>query len=1244
MVFKENSAILSIDAQQKIKEKEYWLNKLSGEPVKSAFPYDRKETAPVKHCPASVSFEFIGEIFAKLIKLSNQSDIRLHIILTAVLVGLLDKYTANKDIIVGAPIKKQEIEGEFINTVLILRNQLQEDFTFKDMLLDVSQTMAEANEHVNYPLETLLYQLNIPYSEKDFPLFDVALLLENIHEKKDIQHLNLNMIFAFSKQDDSITGEVEYNSSKYNKSTIERIVSHYKQFLATALANINMKPGDIDILGEAGKKQLLFDFNRTEADYPEDKTLHQLFEEQVEKRSDSTAVIGRTQEACSTEGGVGTRFIASGSRSQTIHVTYKELNQGSNHLAQFLRDKGMKPETVAALLMDRSVETIIGILGILKTGAGYLPIEPDYPEERINYMLVDSGTNILLTTPNLSKKFEKLSIVNCQLLIVNETFPGVLSENAGRTQGSPLAPPGHPHLHLSPAPVTSLAYIIYTSGTTGNPKGVMVEHREVVRLMFNDNFLFDFHHTDVWTMFHSYCFDFSVWEMYGALLYGGKLIVIPKITARDTGRYLEILKEERVTILNQTPSGFHNLKNEELKCREKGLHLKYIIFGGEALNPVILKEWRVKYPGTKLINMYGITETTVHVTYKEITDVEIETNSASIGKPIPTLCTYIMDRDQKLLPIGAPGEICVGGEGVARGYLNRPALTGEKFIKNPYKPTERLYRTGDLGRRRDDGEIEYAGRIDNQVKIRGHRIELGEVENRLLKFAPVKDAVVVAPETQNRERQLVAYVVPHPDHCAAVLGLLKLKRQRPRENHPDYDLPNGMTAFYLNRAETDFMYREIFEKYSYLKYGIILEEGACVFDVGANIGIFSLFVNSVCKNAKIFAFEPIPPIFEVLTLNTSIYDNESNIKLFQCGLSDSAGQADFTYYPNAAVLSGRFADETQEMKNVETFMRNQPSLKQEQVDLLEDQLDELLKNRLTTHHFNCQLKTLSQIIKENQVETIDLLKIDVEKSEIDILKGIKTEDWSKIRQIVIEVHNVDGRLELMKEILKNHGYKVEVEQDSELHNTDLYNIYARLPKQDRKKKHFSKGHINQTSHGTGTRGTWKSSRRLLEDIRGFLRKKLPAYMIPASFMLLEQLPLTPNGKINRKALPEYQVKSGARYVAPTDDIEKKIAGIWKEVLKLDRVGVNDSFFSVGGTSINIIQVNNRLREIFKRNIPVISMFEYPTIRSFSRYLNRGESGQTPGKDTGMPPRGTIRDLRRNKLRNRKKMVKGESNG
>ena len=308
----------------------------------------------------------------------------------------------------------------------------------------------------------------------------------------------------------------------------------------------------------------------------------------------------------------------------------------------------------------------------------------------------------------------------------------------------------------------NLAYIIYTSGTTGKPKGMMIEHKNVVRLLFNDGFQFDFDNNDVWSLFHSFSFDFSVWEMYGALLYGGRLVIIPPMTARDPGEFLQVLKKEKVTVLNQTPSAFYRLVEEELKVSDRDLSVKVVVFGGEALKPAQLAHWKNRYPKTMLINMYGITETTVHVTYKEIGEGEINSGISNIGQPIPTLSVYVMDPGLNLQPMGVPGQCCVGGEGVGRGYLNRVELTSEKFLSNPYIPDERLYLSGDLVRRLDNGEMEYLGRIDSQVKVRGYRVELGEIENQLLEQADnqLKDALVMMKMDKEEGGYLCAYVVP----------------------------------------------------------------------------------------------------------------------------------------------------------------------------------------------------------------------------------------------------------------------------------------------------------------------------------------------------------------------------------------------------------------------------------------------------------------------------------------------------
>ncbi len=739
---------LKIAAAQNIKEKDYWISKLSGEPVKSSFPYDQQKTNLDPHPAAAVTFKWDGPLFTRLMGLSKQNDHALHVILLTALAALMHRYTGIEDITVGTPIYRQQTEGEFINTVLPVRNRLKPGITFKELLVQVKQTVLEAVEHQAYPVELLPELLNLPVSPDGFPLFDTALVLENIQDKQYIEHIGLNMVFRFLKTPGNIKITVDYNASRCRKAAVERMIIHFNQLLQNTLSNPGLMVSCIEILPGGERNQLLFDFNDTAADYPRAKTIHQLFEEQVERTPDNIALLGPKLHITNYK--LQTNSKSQITKHKRVSMTYKGLNRESHQLACLLREKGIKPGSIVGIMVERSLEMMVAIFAILKAGGAYLPIEPGYPEERINYMLADSDANVLVTTPGVFEEAKKRRSVeekkNIEIVFANA--------------------PGSSHFFASVLPrflasgSSSLAYIIYTSGTTGKPKGVMIEHRNVVRLMFNDKFLFDFNCQDTWTMFHSYCFDFSVWEMYGALLYGGKLVVVPQMAARDFLRYLEILKKNQVTILNQTPSAFYNLMDIELENLRGELNIRYVIFGGEALTPSRLKKWKAMYPAAKLINMYGITETTVHVTFKEITGKEIGSDTSNIGRPIPTLTTYIMDKHLKPVPTGAAGELVVGGEGVGRGYLNRQELTNEKIVENPYKPGERLYRSGDLVRLSDNGDLEYLGRIDHQVKIRGFRIETGEIESQLLRHKEIKEAVVAVKEDKGGDKYLCAYIVP----------------------------------------------------------------------------------------------------------------------------------------------------------------------------------------------------------------------------------------------------------------------------------------------------------------------------------------------------------------------------------------------------------------------------------------------------------------------------------------------------
>ncbi|NLK89191.1 MAG: amino acid adenylation domain-containing protein, partial [Clostridiaceae bacterium] len=498
---------------------------------------------------------------------------------------------------------------------------------------------------------------------------------------------------------------------------IDFIHAHLIQLLWHALDNPTRQLSKIHMLSQQEWDKVVLDFNRTDADYPRAETLVTLFERQAARTPAATALIYSDRS-----------------------MNYAELNARANALAEKLKAAGVGREVIVAMLLQRSPAMLISILATLKAGGAYMPIDPDYPAGQIGYMLQDSQSRYLILDGTLPDDIE---------------FDGTLIEVAfqGNADWAEVA---------NPIPVnqpSDLAYVIYTSGSTGDPKGTMIEHRNVVRLLFNDRNLFDFSPEDTWTLFHSYCFDFSVWEMYGALLTGGRLVIVPKLTSRDPQAFLTLLAAHQVTILNQTPSAFYQLIEAGKQLEADRLKLRMVIFGGEALKPILLKPFRQRHPTVRLINMYGITETTVHVTFLEIEDDHIEKNSGNIGRPIPTTTIYILDSHLNPLPIGVAGEICVGGAGVGRGYLGKPELTASRFIPNPFKEGERLYRSGDQARYYAQGDLEYIGRIDNQVKIRGHRVELGEVEFKLLLHPAIREAVVLPQTSSAGNLQLYAWYV-----------------------------------------------------------------------------------------------------------------------------------------------------------------------------------------------------------------------------------------------------------------------------------------------------------------------------------------------------------------------------------------------------------------------------------------------------------------------------------------------------
>ncbi|HVQ25142.1 MAG TPA: amino acid adenylation domain-containing protein, partial [Planctomycetota bacterium] len=516
-----------------------------------------------------------------------------------------------------------------------------------------------------------------------------------------------------------------YNRDLFDASTIERLGRHYLRLLEAAAAAPDTPVSRLPLLLDDERVTLLERWNDTSVSFPVTECLHERFAAQVERTPQAVAV--------SFEGAT---------------LTYAQLDARANQVAHLLREHGVGPETRVGLCLERGPGLVVGLLAVLKAGAGYVPLDLANPAERIAFILQDARVPVLLTE---SSQLDQLPPHSAQVVC--------LDRERARIDAASTARPD------SGATPSNLAYVIYTSGSTGKPKGVLVEHASVVRLFDATRAWFEFGERDVWTLFHSSAFDFSVWELWGALLHGGRLVVVPYMTSRSPEEFHALLAAERVTVLNQTPSAFRPLiAADERLGAGAPLALRLVIFGGEALELQSLAPWLARHgdASPQLVNMYGITETTVHVTRRVIRAADLATAPGSVlGRPIPDLQVYVLDRHLQPQPIGVPGEMYVGGAGVARGYLDRPELTAERFVPDPFRPEPdaRLYRTGDVARYLPSWDLQYLGRNDDQVKIRGYRIELGEIE-AVLAQAPGVAQAAVAARSDWGDLRLVAYVVP----------------------------------------------------------------------------------------------------------------------------------------------------------------------------------------------------------------------------------------------------------------------------------------------------------------------------------------------------------------------------------------------------------------------------------------------------------------------------------------------------
>ncbi|WP_253870404.1 non-ribosomal peptide synthase/polyketide synthase, partial [Mycobacterium sp. 1164966.3] len=727
----------------------YWQRALSGMPERLQLPTDRPYPPEADYRGARVAVDWPAQVQQQVAQVAGAHSATSFMVVQAALAVLLSKISASSDVAVGFPIAGRrdpaldDLVGFFVNT-LVLRVDLSDDPTVAELLAQVRQRSLAAYEHQDVPFEVLVERLNPTRSLAHHPLVQVVLAWQNFGRQLsdpglalgnlqvtplgvDTRTARVDLTFSLAErwteagEPAGISGEVEFRTDVFEAASIEVLVERLRRVLLAMTADPGRRLSSLDVL-DGGERAGLYEWgNRAAltAPTPRAASIPALFAAQVERAPEAVALTldGRS-------------------------MTYRELDEAANRLAHLLIGHGAGPGKRVALLLPRATEAVVAIFAVLKTGAAYVPMDPAHPAARMGFMLDDAAPIAAVTSAGLADRLDGRGVP-----VVDVDDPRI------DTQPVTALP--------APAP-DDVAYLIYTSGTTGAPKGVAVSHQNVSWLLETLDHDLDLSPGQVWTQCHSLAFDFSVWEIFGALLHGGRLVMVPDHVVRSPEDLHALLVSEHVSVLSQTPSAFYALQTADALQAETGRQLKLqtVVFGGEALEPQRLGSWLDRHPGSpRLINMYGITETTVHASFREIVGSDVGASVSPIGVPLAHLGFFVLDAWLRPVPVGVAGELYVAGRGLAHGYVGRAGLTSSRFVACPLgAPGQRMYRTGDVVSWGADGQLHYMGRADDQVKIRGYRIELGEVRAALAGLAGVEQAVVIARESRPGDKRLVGYV------------------------------------------------------------------------------------------------------------------------------------------------------------------------------------------------------------------------------------------------------------------------------------------------------------------------------------------------------------------------------------------------------------------------------------------------------------------------------------------------------
>lgn len=1268
------------------KQETYWKDIFSSEIPILDLPTEYQRPAIQSFKGANYYFNISSEISNRIKQYALDNKLTIYMVMLAAYNILLNKYTEKEDIVVGCPIAGRhhsdlnKIVGMFVNT-LALRNFPKDELSFRDFVMNVKDTCLGAYENQDYQFEDLVDLLNIKRDTSRNPIFETMLTLQNMDrgefsiegiEANKFDFENKTSMFDITlKIYDDNNGyfvDVEYCTSLFSKQYIKRFTEHFIKVLEDITNNPDILIKDIEIITKPEKDQIVNQFNNTNFIYNTHNTIKEIFEESVELNSNRTAVIFNDEK-----------------------MTYREFNDKCNQLAHKLKDIKVDRNVLVGVIADRSIEMYIAIMAIIKAGGAYVPISPEYPNQRIEYIVNNSNTKLILSSNeyvNLIRSIkEDITIIDIN---DNNLYTGDTKNLPTITQQN------------------DLVYIIYTSGSTGLPKGVQVENISLINRICWMQKQYPITKEDVIIQKTIFTFDVSVWEIFWWSFQGAAMCILPQGDEKDAKSIITCIEKNNVTIIHFVPSMLtlflDYIESENINKSVKSL--RHVFSSGEALTISQVNQFRkLLYNSnkTQLNNLYGPTEATIDVTYFNCMATE-KYNSIPIGKPIDNIRLYVLDKYNKLQPIGIPGELCIAGIGLARGYLNNKELTDEKFLANQFINEDRIYKTGDIAKWREDGNLEYLGRNDHQVKLRGFRIELGEIERCIDKCSFIKENVVVLNHEENNNDKLIAYLIPNYSEYEKKYSVLQ-KDDMAKSQLNDWEglwnnvyLENtyvkderfNYTTWNSSFTGEIYPYEEMREWLDNTVTNIRRLKPKNVIEIGCGLGmvLFEIapdvsqylgtdlsvsainYVSNIVNKdynlkSKVKLLNTSADNIEVLTNNdvdlvilnsvvqyfpdeeyfnmvlTNIIDSINgsgkiylgdirNYKLlreFHTMVSILETNKDRTINEIKDSINHGIDNEVELLFSPEYFYK----LKQEnsKIKFVEIQIkNSVYKNEMALFRYDVtlfinespKLNEYKQIIFDSQQNITEVISNNLLDNKTLLIKDVPNTLVQDVENIsnMIENESDDKQLiDIQKYLNKSINNNIIKElKDYMINNKCIYKLlwnnttlsFDILISNNLNEEIFIDNQYSdkKTKDLFNNPMRSKYSKNIISAVKSFLKENIPEYMIPANYVIMDKFELNSNGKIDRKMLPEFTISRATSSIIknPSNEIERVLCEIWKEILEINEISTDDDFFEIGGHSLKVNLMILNIAKRLKVDVPFQEVFNNPTIKELGEYISK----------------------------------------